>query len=153
MCIQSLEIGHPDLVCFFHTVGFFLHALTNYAKIPDSACVGAAVAYHNEYQLYVGSEIGFIAKIPVVSIPAIDGQKIRDALPNDQLLSVDYDMPSLSFKNGTSQATPYVTAAAAAVIKQLKPVCSTRQIRSALEDSATRLNGDFRLVGNGFPVG
>lgn len=118
-------------------------------KVANAAASGAkAVMIYNNAAGPLGMSLTNAYTIPVVGIYLADGQTLLGKLPTTGTASVtsaDYE-----YFDGTSMATPHVSAAAA-VVWAAKPTLTNTQLLSLLTGTATDLGapGKDTLYGNG----
>jgi len=106
-------------------------------KVNNAVASGAvAVIIYNNTAGDLGMTLNTQKSIPVVGITQADGQATLAALPTTGSVSIssaDYE-----YYDGTSMATPHVSAAAA-LVWAAKPGLTNAQLRSLLQSTATDL--------------
>jgi len=102
----------------------------------NSGGVGAVI-YNNVSGGFAGSLGGFTSNIPVVSASDVEGTQLTTQL--GQVATVAVTPSDYARFDGTSMATPHVSAVAALVWSNF-PECSADAIKNALTQSAQRLS-------------
>lgn len=112
----------------------------------DSGGIGAVI-YNNSAGSFGGTTGTTVTTIPSVTASDAEGAAMRDQLGQTATLSVtasDY-----AFFDGTSMATPHVSAVAA-LVWALKPGCTAAQLRTSLNLSAEDLGTPGRDTRYGY---
>lgn len=110
------------------------------ANCQASGGVGAVV-YNNAPAGFAGTLGGTASSIPSVTASGVEGATLQSQL--GQAASVTVTATNYSYYNGTSMATPHVSAVAALVWSYF-PKCSASQIRNTLNKSAQDLGAPGR---------
>ncbi|MES2017160.1 MAG: S8 family serine peptidase [Pseudomonadota bacterium] len=113
-------------------------AITFAAKVSNCQASGGvgAVIYNNVPEMLYGTLGATVTTIPSVGVAGTDGAALLASL--GQAATVAVTPASYEFYNGTSMATPHVSAVAALVWSYF-PSCTSEQIRSSLRKSALDL--------------
>ncbi|HEX9834821.1 MAG TPA: S8 family serine peptidase, partial [Mycobacterium sp.] len=107
----------------------------------------AAIVYNNEPGALLGTLADVVTSIPSVGVSDTDGADMLGRL--GQNASVTVDAGDYASYDGTSMATPHVSAVAALVWSHHLS-CSADEIRSALDASAVDLGAGGRDVAYGY---
>ncbi|ATQ74354.1 peptidase S8 [Massilia violaceinigra] len=118
---------------------------TKVANCQNSGGVGAVV-YNNVAGAFTGT-VGTATLIPSVSASSTEGAQLKTQL--GQSATVAVKPASYAYFDGTSMATPHVSAVAALVWSYF-PTCSGAQIRTSLGKSALDLGTAGRDTKYGF---
>jgi subtilisin family serine protease len=113
---------------------------TKVANCQASGGVGAVV-YNNAAAGFSGTLGGTVTSIPSVTASGTEGTTLQTQL--GQNATVNVTATNYAYFNGTSMATPHVSAVAALVWSYF-PNCSASQIRSTLDKSAQDLGAPGR---------
>jgi subtilisin family serine protease len=113
---------------------------TKVANCQASGGVGAVV-YNNAAAGFSGTLGGTVTSIPSVTASGTEGTTLQTQL--GQNATVNVTASNYAYFNGTSMATPHVSAVAALVWSYF-PNCSASQIRSTLDKSAQDLGAPGR---------
>jgi subtilisin family serine protease len=107
----------------------------------------AAVIYNNVAGGFSGTLGTMQAAIPVVTVSQADGNTLKTQIASSATVSVKAS--NYAYFDGTSMATPHVSAVAALVWSYF-PTCSASQIRSALNKTAEDLGARGRDAKYGY---
>lgn len=116
------------------------------ANCQASGGVGAVV-YNNAPEEFSGTLGGVATTIPSVTASGVEGAALLGQL--GQSATIDVKATNYALFNGTSMATPHVSAVAALVWSYF-PSCTASQIRSTLDKSAQDLGAAGRDVYYGY---
>jgi subtilisin family serine protease len=113
---------------------------TKVANCQASGGVGAVV-YNNASGGFAGTLGGAASAIPSVTASGVEGTSLLAQL--GQSATINVTATHYAYFNGTSMATPHVSAVAALVWSYF-PKCSASQIRNTLDKSAQDLGAPGR---------
>jgi subtilisin family serine protease len=116
------------------------------SNCQSSGGVGAII-YNNVAGSFSGTMGTTVTSIPSVSVSDADGAAMKT--PSGQTATVSVKATNYAYYDGTSMATPHVSAVAALVWSYF-PTCTGAQIRSSLDKSALDLGPAGRDVKYGF---
>jgi subtilisin family serine protease len=119
---------------------------TKVSNCQNSGGVGAVV-YNNAPGVFAGTLGTTVTTIPSVTASDTEGTALRGQL--GQSATVAVKPANYAFFDGTSMATPHVSAVAALVWSYF-PTCTGSQIRTSLDNSALDLGAAGRDVKFGF---
>jgi len=107
-----------------------------------------AVIYNNAPGNFLGTLAGVETSIPSMSVSQADGATLMGVLGQQADLNVQ--ATNYDYFNGTSMATPHVSAVAA-LVWSFYPQCTAQEIRVSLRKSARdlRVPGDDNRTGHG----
>jgi subtilisin family serine protease len=106
-----------------------------------------AVVYNNAPEEFSGTLGGVATTIPSVTASGVEGAALLGQL--GQSATIDVKATNYALFNGTSMATPHVSAVAALVWSYF-PSCTASQIRTTLDKSAQDLGAAGRDVYYGY---
>ena len=110
------------------------------ANCQASGGVGAVV-YNNAPEAFSGTLGGVVTTIPSVTASGVEGTALQGQL--GQSATIDIKAVNYALYDGTSMATPHVSAVAALVWSYF-PACTAEQIRGTLDKSAMDLGAAGR---------
>lgn len=113
---------------------------TKVANCQASGGVGAVV-YNNKPESFDGTLGGAATSIPSVTASGTEGVTLQSQLGQNATITIK--ATNYAYFNGTSMATPHVSAVAALVWSYF-PKCSADQIRNTLDKSAQDLGAPGR---------
>lgn len=118
-------------------------SITFAEKVQECQAQGGtgAVIYNNAPALFAGTLGGVNTSIPSVGVSGVDGQTLLGKLGESS--TVTTDVGNYAYYDGTSMATPHVSAAAA-LVWSCNPNWTNAEIRDALQQSALDLGAPGR---------
>lgn len=119
---------------------------TKVKNCQDSGGVGAVV-YNNVAGGFNGTTGTYVPAIPVVTASDTVGESLKSVLGSPATVAVTAS--NYAYFNGTSMATPHVSAVAALVWSYF-PTCTASQIRTTLNNSAEDLGVTGRDTNFGY---
>ncbi|WP_036172786.1 S8 family serine peptidase [Massilia sp. 9096] len=119
---------------------------TKVQNCQSSGGVGAVV-YNNVAGAYSGTLNGVATSIPSVTASDLDGAAMKTQLGSSATVAVKAS--NYAYFDGTSMATPHVSAVAALVWSYF-PTCTGAQIRTSLDNSALELGAAGRDIHYGY---
>jgi subtilisin family serine protease len=119
---------------------------TKVTNCQNSGGVGAII-YNNAAGNFSGTLNGAVTSIPSVSVSDTDGAAMKNQLGQSAMVAVKAS--NYAYFDGTSMATPHVSAVAALVWSYF-PSCTGSQIRTSLDNSALDLGAAGRDVHYGY---